>query len=153
MTAMLLLGVLGSVNFTTLQADNPVEECSKELIRAFFPEPFVRETLKKFNVPQDKWDAIVKSLNEKEKDIVKIVEDKASKMNPNPLKDPSKRQETVKIFRETLLQVFSDALKANGVSDDKQIQTMLDDIQQQKVKHFADCLDKQTKQENTGETK
>lgn len=123
----------------------PVDECSKELLLAYFPEPFVTPTLKKFNVPQDKWAAINSGLAAKDKDVLKMVEDKASKLNPNPFKDrdPAQRQVAVKIFRETLTQVFSEVLKANGVTDDKQLTAMLDDIQQQKAKNFAQCMEKQ----------
>jgi len=121
---------------------NTVEECSKELLIAYFPEPFVKETLKKFNVPQSSWDSIVKDLTGKEADIIKTVEEKAEKMKENPLKDPKHRQEAVKIFRDTLLQTFSDVMKKNGVNDDKQIQSMLDDIQQQKAKRFTHCMEK-----------
>lgn len=121
------------------------DECSKELLLDYFPKQFVLESLKKFNVPQDKWDAIASSLAAKDKDVVKIVEDKASKLTPNPLKDrdPQQRQIAVKLFRETLLQVFSDALQANGITDQKQLQGMLDDIQQQKARNFALCMEKQ----------
>jgi hypothetical protein len=124
-------------------AANPVEECSKELLLSYFPESFVRETLKKFNVPQDKWESIVKELNEKDKEVVKAVEEKASKQNPNPLKDPQQRQAAVKIFRETLTEIFTAALKKNGVTDENQIQQMLDDVQQQKAKRFAQCMEQQ----------
>ena len=126
-------------------ADQSVDECSKELLLAYFPEVFVTETLKKFNVPQNKWDAIKRDLTNKDKDVIKIVEEKASKMRrfPNPLKDPQQRQAAVKIFRETLLQIFGDTMRANGISDQSQIQSMLDDIQQQKAKRFAKCMEKQ----------
>jgi hypothetical protein len=117
-----------------------VEDCSKELLLAYFPQEFVNQTLKKFNVPQDKWATITKSLNEKDKEVLKIVEEKASKLDPNPLKDPQQRHMAVKIFRETLLQLFSDVMKANDISDEKQIQSMLDDVQQQKAKRFAQCM-------------
>ena len=110
-------------------ADTAVEECSRELLIAYFPEGFVTETLKKYNVPQDKWSTINKELAAREKDVVKIVEEKAEKMSPNPLKDPQQRQAAVKLFRDTLFQVFSDVLKKAGVSDDKQLQAMLDDVQ------------------------
>ena len=108
-----------------------------------FPAPIVNETLKRFNVPQDKWAGITKSLSNKDKEVVKIVEGKAAGMNPNPLKDPQQRQGAVKLFRETLLQVFTDALKENGLTDTDKFQAMLDDIQQQKAKKFAMCMEKQ----------
>lgn len=115
-------------------------DCSKEILLAYFPEVFVKDTLAKFKVPADKWDAIVKGLNERDKNIVKIIEEKAQKLNPNPLKDSQQRQAAVKLFRETLLEQFSEVMKANGITDDKQIQNMLDDVQQQKAKHFAMCI-------------
>ncbi len=127
------------------------DDCSRELLLAYFPRVFVNETLKKFNVPSDKWDRINKGLTEKDKEVIKIVEDKASKLNPNPLKDPQQRQTAIKIFRETLLQLFSDVMKSNGVSDDTQIQAMLDDIQQRKAERFAQCMEKQ-KNENVETT-
>lgn len=123
-------------------ADSAVEECSKELLIAYFPEPFLVETLKKFNVPQDQWSAITKELAEKDKDIIGIVEKKAADMNPNPLKDPQQRRVAVKIFRETLLESFTSVLNNHGIKDTTQIQAMLDDVQQQKAKRFAQCMEK-----------
>jgi hypothetical protein len=129
-------------------AETSVDECSKELLLAYFPEPFVVETLKKFNVPEDKWGTISKDLVSKDKEVVKIVEDKAATMDPNPLRDPQARQAAVKLFRDTLLGLFTDVLKANGITDEKQIQEMLDDVQQQKAQRFAKCMQKQLKTEN-----
>lgn len=120
-------------------ASNAANECTKELLLSYFPQNFVKETLKKFNVPQDKWDSIAQALADRNKDVVKLVEDKAAQQNPNPLKDPALHQQAVAIFRDTLLQVFSDVAKANGVTDDEQIKKMFVDIQQQKAKRFVEC--------------
>lgn len=139
LSSMLLLGSVASVS-----AD-AVDDCSKELLLSYFPEPFVRETLKSNNIPQDKWDAIVNELKSNDKNVVGIVEEKAAKLNPNPLKNPGdqeQRQKAVAIFRETLMEVFTAALNKNGVTDSKQIQTMLDDVQHQKAKRFKECLEK-----------
>ncbi len=127
-----------------LHADS-TEFCSKEVLLAYFPENFVRETLNNFKVPQDQRDGIVKELSAKEKDVIKLVDEKAAKLSPNPLKErtPESRHETVRIFRETILEVFSGVLKTHGITDDKQIQSMLADIQQQKAKNFAKCMEKQ----------
>lgn len=122
------------------------DECAKELLLSYFPEPIVTDTLKRFSIPQDKWAAIASTLSTKDKDVVKMVEEKAAAMNPNPLKDPQQRPAAVKLFRETLFQVFSDALKENGISDTTKFQVMLDDIQQQKAKKFAMCMEKQKNQ-------
>lgn len=118
------------------------DECSRELLISYFPKVFVTETLKKYNVPQDKWEAIASDLALKDKQVIKTVEDKASQLNPNPLKDPQQRQAAVKLFRETLTDLFASTMKANGVTDEKQISDMLNDIQQQKAKRFAMCMQK-----------
>lgn len=123
-----------------------VDECSKEIMFAYFPAPYVKATLKRYNVPENKWESIIQTLSEKDKTVISTVEEKAAKMNPNPLKDPSQQAATVKLFRETLTQIFSDVMKANGIKDNKQIETMLDDIQQQKAKMFAKCMEKQRNQ-------
>ncbi len=115
-------------------------ECSKEILLSYFPEIFVRETLAKFNVPKEKWDGIVSALAEKNKIVIKTVEEKASKLSNSPLKDPQQRQAAVKLFRDTILEIFSDVLKDNGITDEKQIQAMLDDIQQQTARRFAACI-------------
>src|SRR5262245_27762001 len=113
------------------------EECSKEILLAYFPKIFVDETLQRFNVPRDKWGDIDRELGAKDREIIRIVEAKAETMSPNPLKDPQQRQAAVKLFRETLFDSFATVMRKNGITDDKQIQAMLDDIQQQKAKRFA----------------
>ena len=142
-TACLLISTsFAQEDQSTPKAPSGVEDCSHELLISYFPKVFVQETLKKFNVPQDKWDAIINELGEKDKLVIKTVEEKAASLDPNPLKDPKLRQDAVKLFRETLTNIFSSTLKAQGITDEKQIQDMLDDIQQQKAKRFASCMSK-----------
>lgn len=138
-----------TIQIESTQKESNADECSKELLLTYFPKPFVNETLKKYNVPQDKWDAINQQLSEKDKQVISIVEDKASKMNPNPLKDAQQRQAAVKIFRETLRQIFSEVMKNNGITDEKQLEAMLDDIQQQKARRFAQCMERRKTAELT----
>lgn len=116
--------------------------CTQEALMSYFPESYVKNSLKKFNVPEDKWPAITQALHSKERDVIKTVEAKAENMNPNPLKDPQQRQAAVKIFKETLLEIATVPLKNNGVTDETQIKAILDDIQQQKAKEFAYCIEK-----------
>lgn len=123
-------------------SEQTVDECSRELLLTYFPEPFVKETLKTFNVPEEKWGEIQKSLASKDKEVIQLVEKKAAEMDPNPLKDPQARQAAVKLFRATLFQLFSDVMQANGITDEKQIQAMLDSIQLQKAQRFAKCMQK-----------
>lgn len=148
-----LLGIGLMLSTYTFAEDTPTQappsnppgladECSRELLISYFPKVFVTETLKKYNVPQEKWETIANDLALKDKEVIKTVEEKAAKLNPNPLKDPQQRQAAVKLFRETLTDLFAGTMKANGVTDEKQISEMLNDIQQQKAKRFAMCMQK-----------
>lgn len=147
--ALPLICGLAFANNAQLHADSPaiagessMTDCSKEFLIAYFPPVLVENSLEKFHVPKDKWEPIVKQLTASEKSIITLVEEKASKITPNPLKDPQQRQAAVKIFRETLMEIFSGVLHQNGITDEQQIKSILDDIQQQKAKKFAECLEK-----------
>lgn len=152
---LLGLGVLLSTHAfadSQIPPSNPpgLDECSRELLISYFPKVFVTETLKKYNVPQNKWDAITSDLEQKDKQVIKTVEEKASKLNPNPLKDPQQRQAAVKLFRETLTDLFASTMKANGITDDSKISEMLNDVQQQKAKRFAMCMQKMSQSGSQG---
>lgn len=123
------------------QGEQPDDTCSREILFSYFPENLVKNTLQKFNVPQNKWSSITQDLAtiDQNKDVLKKVEEKGARLQPNPFKerDPTQRQIAVKIFRETLLEIFSDVLQKNEISDTSQYQAMLDDIQKQK---FTMCM-------------
>ncbi len=144
-SSLMAAGLFMSTVGLYAQAAPVDEECSEEVIISYFPEPFVKQTLKDNNIPEAQWTAIVEALKNKNGEVVKFVEEKAAAMNPNPLKDPKHRDEAIAIFREALLTSFSDVMSKNGVTDQKQLQTMLDDIQKQKAKRFSECLEKHIK--------
>jgi len=128
-------------------AEEPMDECSKDLLLSYFPEPFVIQTLKQFNIPEEAHQMIAKELQEKDKEVVRLVEMKAERMDPNPLRDPRHRQEAVKLFRETLFELFSSVLNKYQVTDKAKIQAMLDEIQRQKAEQFARCMERHQPQE------
>ncbi len=146
--------IIPIVCFSSIQAaeaaaeasNQTVDECSKELLLSYFPEPFVKETLKKHQVSEDKWNSIVQDLAANDKTVIQKVEGKADKMNPNPLKSPEYREQAITIFRETLLEIFSEVMNKNGITDKEQIQAMLDEIQHLKAKRFAQCMEKTRKE-------
>lgn len=126
-------------------SDAPAAEeadCSHNALRSYFPEKFVGATLKKLNVPEDKWQPIIEGLKNREADVENIVEANAEKLSPNPLKDPQQRQAAVKLFKDALFEVAGKVFRANGITDDAQINAILSDIQQQKVKQFSECIEK-----------
>lgn len=110
---------------------------SKELISAYFPESVVNESLPLANVPRDQWVIINQELCAKSGEMIRMVEEKASKMEPNPLLDSSQIQVAAKLFREALFQVFSDVMRDHGVTDEDKIKEMLGHIQQLKAERYA----------------
>lgn len=118
------------------------ELCTKEMLLAYFPEPLMTSTLEKFKVPEAQRGPIIKELAEKDSHIVSMVEERAAKMTPNPLKDPKMRQEAVKLFRETLQEVFSGVMNRHGVNNKEEILGMLEDLQKQKAKQYATCMER-----------
>lgn len=114
--------------------------CSKEELKTFFPEPVVRSVLIKANVPEEDANSIATELSKKNSQWGKIIREKAAKLTPNPLDDLSQRDIGLKIYRETLYEVFSQMLKAHGISDEDKIQNMLDEIRETKSRLFLECV-------------
>lgn len=117
--------------------------CSKEVLMTFFPQPIVRAILIRNKVPTDQAETISRELASRDQDIVKMVEKKASQKENNPFRDFSHREEAIKMFRETLYEVFSSVLKKYGMNDDEKMRTLLDDIQEAKGRLFVECIKKE----------
>lgn len=124
-----------------------LDDCSKELLISYFPEPFVNEILAEYQISKDLWPQINSALQDQDKTIISTVEAKAAKMNPNPLKDPSQRNTAVAIFKETLYETFAKVMNQYGIDDKEQIAAMLDEIQFKKAKRFRECMEKQNSME------
>lgn len=131
---------LNLVQMPAIYGEVSNQECTPKALKVPFPENFVRESLKKYSVPENSWNSIIEALNEKGKRVVKIVETKAAKMTPNPLGNPKQGLVIVKLFKETLLEVSIDTFKQNGVNNLTQVQAILDDIQEQKRQQFTECI-------------
>lgn len=136
--------LLGQTPEAPVEAPKELDDCSIELLRSFFPEKFVASSLEKVNVPQEKREAIIKGLAAKDRQVIKMVEEKASKMNPNPFKDrdPQQRQVIVKLFRETLMEIMTEVFNEQGITDEKEIQDVLDNINQEKADRYRECIEK-----------
>ncbi len=139
--AICTLAPLGSLTAAEVSAQE--EECSEDALMSFFPTEFVSKALESGNVPKEKWQKITADLQAADKLVVKTIEEKASQMNPNPLIDQSQIYTAFKLFKETLIEVFSSVMKSNGIEDQQQIESMLDEIQDLKRKRFQSCMEKQ----------
>lgn len=118
-------------------------ECSKEQLMSFFPQPIVQAVLADTDLTQEQIVSIARDLSQKDQELTKRVEQKASKLNPNPFNDLSQRDLAIKIYNETLYEVFAEALKAHGITKDDQIQTLLNKMREMKSKLFIECIRKQ----------
>lgn len=118
-------------------------KCTKEELMRFFPEQVVQSILIKANLPKEQSDAIAQELSQKDRELAKIVEEKSAQIEPNPFKNLSQRDLAIKIYRETLYEVFAKVLKSHGVTNEDQIQSLLDDLQEARSKLFIECIRKQ----------
>lgn len=118
-------------------------KCTKEELMRFFPEQLVSSVLIKAKLPKEQADTIAKELSEKDRELAKLVEEKSAQVDPNPFKNLSHRDLAIKIYRETLYEVFAKVLKANGITSEDQIQTLLDELQEARSKLFIECIRKQ----------
>jgi hypothetical protein len=118
-------------------------KCTKEELMTFFPQQVVQSVLTHSNMTKEQATDIAQELSQKDKELAKIVEEKADKLEPNPFKDLSQRDLAIRIYRETLYEIFAKVLKSHGITNEDQIQTLLDEIQMAKSKLFIECIRKQ----------
>ncbi len=117
--------------------------CTKEELMSYFPPQLVKRVLIQHKIPQEEALKIASELAKRSNDLEKLVEEKAAKLTSNPFKDLGKRDIALKIYRETLLEIFNDTLKKYGMTAGPETQMMLDDIQVAKSKLFIDCIRKE----------
>jgi hypothetical protein len=117
--------------------------CTKEELMRFFPEQVVQSILIKAHLPKDQAEAMAHELSQKDQELARIVEEKASKIEPNPFKSLSQRDLAIRIYRETLYEVFAKVLQEHGVTNKDQIQALLDELQETRSKLFIECIRKQ----------
>jgi hypothetical protein len=133
--------LIGATEHADLDVESPV--CTKQELMAYFPQILVKKILLKSNIQEQQARAIAEELAQKGQELEKIVAEKASKLDPNPFKDLSQRDVAIKIYRETLYEIFAKVLKNHGITDGNQIQILLDKMQLAKSKMFIDCIRKE----------
>lgn len=160
LSALIVLGTF-AVSAVAQDTFASTQNCSKETLMSFFPPSIVKSTLESHDVPKDQWEAILKDLAVKDKQLIQEVEAKAAKLTPNPLKEmtsPGQRSAAVKLFRETMLESFTLVMNAHGIDDPEEIAEMLDDVQDERAKVFDRCgrqggIPKETAGGNSGSKK
>ena len=122
----------------TYAADANVD-CSDAVLRRFFPKEFVDQVLLKNGVPQDKLADINKDLEAADQQVLTTIEEKVKTLKPEDAQDANKRKEVVQFFRDTLTNSFGTVLKKYGITDDKKIVAILEEIQELKLKRYEAC--------------
>ncbi len=121
-------------------------KCTKEELMRFFPEQVVKDVLIKANLPQNQAEAIAHTLSLKDSELTKLVKEKSAQLSiSNHESQFTQRDLVTKIYRETLFEAFSNALKENGVTDPDQIQILLESLKEARSKLFMECMKKQPK--------
>ncbi len=135
-----------ALNYLPLHAENTTKtpssslHCTKEQLMTFFPQPVVESVLTEAKISGEQVKEIAQELSQQDRELVKRVEEKAVKWDPNPFSDLSQRDLAIKIYNETLYEVFAKVLKAHGIGNEAQIQTLLDKIRELKSKLFIECI-------------
>lgn len=143
MTSTLCWGTLLQAKTTEVVLSNSMK-CTKEELMRFFPEQIVQDVLKKANLPQKEVDAITETLVKKDLELARIVREKVVQTDTERFKNTGKRALTMKIYQETLYEVFAQVLKQeSGITDKEKIQSLLNELQEARSKLFIECIRKQ----------
>ena len=130
------LGVFGvENNVSPAEIDSSL--CTKDVLIKFFPEPIVKQVLQKHQIPSDKAQSVAQALELKNSEITKTVEERTDETYAN---DTPSVGAISKIYQETVYEIFSNTLKEQGINDEDQIQTILEDIKSIRKKLFIDCI-------------
>lgn len=127
-------------------AINPEKDCSDDILMLFFPKIFVEEVLKDHQIDKQKIEAIAKELSTIDPAVIKLIEERAKTMKPNPLEDMEAREARDELFSNALLKVFGDVLSRYDIKDrDVQIK-MIEEIQNKRLSRWKECIDSQPKE-------
>ncbi len=111
-----------------------LDEVYKRRTDAFFSQSKLSKQSLSKQIPKEQAHIIAQELSSKDRELARIVEEKSAQLEPNPLKNLSQRDLAIKIYRETLYEVFAKVLKSHGITDEDRIQTLLNDLQESRSK-------------------
>lgn len=118
-------------------------KCTKEELMRSFPEQLVFSILDNAKITKEQATEIAKELSKKDKELARLIEEKTEKLGANKIQNLSQRDQAIRIYRETLYEVFAKVLKAHGITDDDQIQNLLEELGEARSKLFIECIRKQ----------
>jgi len=116
----------------------PASACRREFGYAFYPKAILKEVLPRYQLKEDAINQIATKLANSENQIHDFVYQRAQEIDPNPLKNIDRKDDD-KLYRNVVLEIFTEVLSTYGFNDPIQIETIFDDIQVIRTKKFAEC--------------
>lgn len=135
---LLFSAICGSFPVEALVTDP--SPCLRELELHFFDPTLVNQALSMYNVPQGTWATILQSLQERSASVPERLKSKTAGMYPNPIAYPLQKGPTAKLLKDTLYEVFVEALAQNGVHEQPTVGLMFDFIFSRQMPSLIQCF-------------
>lgn len=134
-----LLSLLFSI-YLVASEESPVStKCTREELISFFPRAIVEKVLIDFQIQPQVAQQIATKLVNKDREITKIIEEKSSQIHSRS-NDNLQRESALKIYVDTIHDAFSSVAHAYGITDEKTIQQILEQIRVLRSKNFIECI-------------
>lgn len=140
----ILLASFSIIGAPSLQAYDDSPSCFKEISSDFFSYDILVQALSLTLVPQSQWQLIYSALKIAVKQVPETVKNRANQMNPNPLENPFQPNAADELLTEALLEVFTNVMIANNITNPNNIRNMFSYIREQQDFRIQRCLEKRS---------
>lgn len=115
-----------------------VSECRLKYGHKFFPTEIVDQVLRERKLKPELIANLDKQLKADDAKIHDIVWERAKTMHPNPFTNRD-RKDDEKLYRDVVTNLFSHDLQSQGITKQKEIDSLFDEIQFRRANKMADC--------------
>lgn len=123
-----------------IEASGRKPRCYHQIAQHFFSEDVVSQALSLYQVPASIWDSILKDLRDNESAVESIMETRARKMRPNPLRAPFDPDKVYLLLESVLFDIFFKTINYYNVIDPNSIRAMFNYVMQRESSYIKDCL-------------
>lgn len=116
-----------------------VSTCAQEVLFRFFPKEITLEAMRENGLTGENAESVASVLWNSDNTIIREIEDRASKMDPNPLLDDGSPEVRAKLFKEVATDVFMKALTDEGFQDTSKALQIFDAVQEARFVQFQKC--------------
>lgn len=114
--------------------------CFKDLQINFFRESLVYQSLSLYKIPQGLWEPISKTLRMKSYQVPERMRRVTANMVPNPIEYPMQREETAKILKKVLMDIFYETMTKYQVNERPTADFIFDYIFKNQLQLFINCF-------------